>query len=146
MMGLWKSNRIWDGARCRVESRRSVRGFTLIEILIVVVVLGIIAALTVPHFGQATDEAEETAAHSQLNVLRGQVTLYWAKYGNITPLGSNMDQVIRTLTNEGMLAAPLSDSDPSSAGFQVSGGYTLIWDENTGTLDAYASDGSSSGW
>ena len=85
----------------RNSSTRTARGFTLIEILIVVVILGILAALTVPHFGQATDEAAETAAHSQLNILRGQVTLYWAKHGSTTPMGNTVEEVVQTLTDQG---------------------------------------------
>jgi prepilin-type N-terminal cleavage/methylation domain-containing protein len=125
---------------------RLSRGFTLIEILIVVVILGILAALTVPHFGQAAEEASETAAHSQLNVLRGQVTLYWAKYGSTTSMGVTVGEVVQTLTDEGMLSSSLNDEDALSAGFQVSGGYTLTWDPSTGALEALAPDGSSSGW
>jgi type II secretory pathway pseudopilin PulG len=118
----------------------------LIEILIVVVILGILAALTVPHFGQASDEAAETAAHSQLNILRGQVTLYWAKHGSTSSMGNTVEEVVQTLTDEGMLSSSLNDRDPLAPGFQISGGYTLTWNPSTGELEAITADGSSSGW
>lgn len=121
-------------------------GFTLIEILIVVVILGILAALTVPHFGQASSEASVTAARSQLNVLRGQVTLYLAKHGSITPLGNTVAEVVQTLDDADQLSSPLNDEDPGASGFQVSGNYTLTWDPNTGAVEAIAPDGSASGW
>ena len=54
-------------------ARRTGRGFTLIEILIVVVIHGIHSSIVIPQFSDATDEAQETTAHSQLKVLRGQV-------------------------------------------------------------------------
>ena len=73
--------------------RKKTRGFTLIEILIVVVILGILAAIVVPQFTNATEQAEETAAHSQLNVLRGQVSLYFAKHGTVSPLGQDINLV-----------------------------------------------------
>lgn len=122
------------------------RGFTLIEILIVVVILGILAALTVPHFGKAAEEASETAAHSQLNVLRGQVTLYWTKFGSTSAMGNDVSQVVQTLIDQRMLTGPVTDEEPARAGFQVAGGYTLTWDPSTRAIEALRPDGSASGW
>ena len=55
------------------------RGFTLIEILIVVVILGILAAVVVPQFSNAADDANDAAVRSQLQTLRGQIELYRAQ-------------------------------------------------------------------
>jgi prepilin-type N-terminal cleavage/methylation domain-containing protein len=52
------------------------RGFTLIEILIVVVILGIIAAIVIPQFRDATGEASETNLLSQLRIIRGQIAMH----------------------------------------------------------------------
>ena len=125
---------------------RRRRGFTLIEILIVVVILGILAALTVPHFGQAAEDASETAAHSQLNVLRGQVTMYWTKHGSTSAMGDSVDQLVQTLIDQRMLTGPVVDEDPRTDGFQVSGGYTLTWDQSTRAVEALRPDGSATGW
>ena len=135
-----ESARSESGVRCR-------RGFTLIEILIVVVILGILAAVIVPQFTNATEEAEETAAHSQLNVLRGQVSLYFARHGTIAPLGSDMNSVVDALSQEGLISSSPRDLDSNpSNGFQVPAGYTLVWNPDIWALDALASDGSASGW
>ena len=45
------------------------RGFTLIEILIVVVILGILAAIIIPQFASAQSAARATAMRSQLGTL-----------------------------------------------------------------------------
>ena len=58
------------------------RGFTLIEILIVVVILGILAAVVVPQFTNASDDANDAAVRSQLQTLRGQIELYRAQVGS----------------------------------------------------------------
>jgi len=51
------------------------RGFTLIEVLIVVVILGVLAAIVVPRFADARRDASVSAVRNQLQTLRGQVEL-----------------------------------------------------------------------
>ena len=51
-------------------------GFTLVEILIVVVILGILAAIVVPQFTSASNEAIKGALQSQLQTINTQVELY----------------------------------------------------------------------
>ncbi len=54
----------------------SQRGFTLVEILIVVVIMGILAAIVVPQFSQSSDDARFTSTVQNLQSLRGQIDLY----------------------------------------------------------------------
>lgn len=51
-------------------------GFTLVEILIVVVILGILAAIVVPQFTSASTEAVKGAIQSQLQTIESQIELY----------------------------------------------------------------------
>ncbi len=55
---------------------RTRRAFTLIEILIVVVILGILAAIVIPQFTDASNEAMEASVRSQLQTIRSQIELY----------------------------------------------------------------------
>lgn len=55
---------------------RRMTGFTLVEILIVVVILGILAAIVVPQFTSASNEAIKGALQSQLQTINTQVELY----------------------------------------------------------------------
>ena len=60
---------------------RARRAFTLIEILIVVVILGILAAIVIPQFTEASDDAAQSSVRSTLQVVRSQVELYKFKEG-----------------------------------------------------------------
>jgi len=55
------------------------RAFTLVEILIVVVILGILAAIVIPQFTNASEEASASSTSSQLQTLRSQIELYRIK-------------------------------------------------------------------
>lgn len=52
------------------------KGFTLVEILIVVIILGILAAIVIPQFTSASDDARRNSLTSQVQTLRSQVELY----------------------------------------------------------------------
>lgn len=65
--------------------QRINRGFTLVEILIVVVILGIIAAITVPQYASATQEASEKSAVHEVQRLRKAVEVYLIRHANVLP-------------------------------------------------------------
>lgn len=54
------------------------KGFTLIEIVIIIVVLGILAAVAIPKYQDITGEAKEAACRASLGALRSGVTIYYA--------------------------------------------------------------------
>ena len=66
------------------------RGFTLIEILIVVVIIGILATMVVPKFADARREASISSVRNQLQTLRAQVELYRAGNGGVLPSSTDL--------------------------------------------------------
>jgi len=57
------------------------RGFTLVELLIVVIILAILAAIVVPQFIASTQDAAEAAVDTNLRNLRAAVDLYYQQHG-----------------------------------------------------------------
>ncbi|HZW10854.1 MAG TPA: prepilin-type N-terminal cleavage/methylation domain-containing protein [Phycisphaerales bacterium] len=65
--------------------QRTRRAFTLIEILIVVIILGIMAAMVVPQFVNATYEASTKAAVHEVQKLRRAIEVYQVRNENLLP-------------------------------------------------------------
>jgi len=73
-------------------------GFTLVEILIVVIILGILAAIVIPQFTEASSDAKESSLVSNLQTLRSQMGLYKIQhddqYPNTGDGGATVDAVL----------------------------------------------------
>lgn len=65
------------------NSRKS--GFTLVEILIVVIILGILAAIVIPQFTNASQDARKSSLTSQLQTARSQIELYKLQHRDAMP-------------------------------------------------------------
>jgi general secretion pathway protein G len=69
----------------RWGSLRRHRAFTLIEILIVVVILGILAAIVIPQFSNASHVARENSLKDDLRYLRTQIAVFKAQHRDVPP-------------------------------------------------------------
>ena len=67
------------------------KAFTLVEILIVVAILGILAAIVVPQFQSHSQQAKEAAAKDNLRILRNLIELYAARHNDVPPGYINND-------------------------------------------------------
>jgi general secretion pathway protein G len=75
------------------------RGFTLVEILIVVVILGILAAIVIPQFTQASTEAKTNSLCSDLQTLRSQIELYKVQHNDTVPTAADFNDVMMYCTD-----------------------------------------------
>ncbi len=80
--------------------RTAKRGFTLIEILIVVILLGILAAISIAGFHGTTSSAREATARESLLQMRTQITAYCLHHRDVPPSGSSFVEQLTGQTNE----------------------------------------------
>src|SRR5690606_17367932 len=75
-----------SGGATMLNKRRE--GFTLIELLIVVVIIGILAAIAIPKFGATREKAYVSAMKSDLRNLQSAQEMYYAGPGEYNYLAS----------------------------------------------------------
>jgi len=74
-------------------------GFTLVEILIVVVILGILAAIVIPQFTDASSEARLSSLTSDLQTMRSQIELYKIQHSDDLP-GAGTATFVQAMTGQ----------------------------------------------
>jgi prepilin-type N-terminal cleavage/methylation domain-containing protein len=74
-----------------MENKTQDKGFTLVELLIVIVILGILATVTVFAVRGITDQGQESACNADQKTLQTAVEAYYAQNGNDTdPSGADL--------------------------------------------------------
>jgi general secretion pathway protein G len=68
-----------------MHAHKGNRGFTLVEILIVVVILGILAAIVIPQFSNASVSAKSSSLQSMLQTIRGQLEMFQLQHNGNYP-------------------------------------------------------------
>ncbi|MCK6373226.1 MAG: prepilin-type N-terminal cleavage/methylation domain-containing protein [Zoogloea sp.] len=66
----------------KIRRPRLQDGFTLVELLIVVVILGVLAAIAIPQFSASTDDSKAAALDATLSNLRTAIELYYQQHGS----------------------------------------------------------------
>ncbi|OHB67512.1 MAG: hypothetical protein A2Y77_13455 [Planctomycetes bacterium RBG_13_62_9] len=61
------------------------KAFSIAELMIVVAIIGILAALAIPYVGDHAAEAKEAAAKDNLRVLRDSIRFYAVRHGDVSP-------------------------------------------------------------
>lgn len=133
----------------RDTNRFRSRAFSLVEILIVVVILGILAAIVVPQFTTAANDARSGNIATQVQTIENQLELYKARNGSYptlaqlnAPTAVVMDAQGNPYQGWGILidghyikSPPLN---PYTNGFRVARNRSADWqyDQNSGRITA----------
>jgi len=126
----------------------------LVEILIVVVILGILAAIVIPQFSQASTEAKLNSLMSNLQSMRSQIELYKVQHNDNPPSLANFTAQMTGKTN---MDGTVSDTGEFGPYLQripnnpFTGSNTVVasgdgdwgYDEDTGKI--WAADGGTEG-
>ena len=99
-----------------MKAYRKTSGFTLVEILIVVIILGILAAIVIPKFTNASMEAKRSSLTSTLHTLRGQVELFMLQHGDKPPAitGTDWSQLLDATTYGSQPTGPYLSTTPTN--------------------------------
>ncbi|GJM22528.1 MAG: hypothetical protein DHS20C15_24430 [Planctomycetota bacterium] len=131
-------------------NRKNQQGFTLVELLIVVIILGILAAVVIPQFNSAANESREAAVTSNLATIRQAIEMYKVQHNDELPgnaTGVTLEQALTQTTdlagavvanNAGPFGPYLRNSFPASP---VDGVNTV-----TSAATTTAATGETTGW
>lgn len=71
--------------RARTGARRAASGFTLLELIVVVAVIGILATIALPALKNIPRRAAESVLKNDLRAMRDVIDQYYADHGNYPP-------------------------------------------------------------
>ena len=126
------------------------KGFTLVEILIVVVILGILAAIVIPQFTDASTQAKENSLSADLQTVRSQIQLYKIQHNDELP-GQQSAQGSVSFAQAMVGMTNISGTIQAAAGSGVYGPYlqtmpTNPFDNSSTVTEGTGTPGSGAGW
>ena len=87
--------------------------FTLVELLIVVIILGILAAVVIPQFSDASTDARFSSLQTNLSTIRGQIELYKLQHSGSYPTFANfVDAMTKKTDQDGTINAATGKYGP----------------------------------
>ena len=100
------------------------RGFTIVELLIVIVVIGLLALLVLNNVGGATAEARDAQRETDVQALHSQLEVYQAKNGFYPTTANIADEGAGGWVDTNLEGFDIAGAiDPSGAEINAAGGY-----------------------
>jgi prepilin-type N-terminal cleavage/methylation domain-containing protein len=118
-----------------ISLKRKESGFTIVELLIVIVVIGILAALVITTFSGIQKKARDTERTTDIKALHGQIEAYFAQNGYYPDLSNVTTTDLKGL-DAGALVDPKGGSLVAGAGDASHYGYAPSKDDGTACTTA----------
>jgi general secretion pathway protein G len=97
-----------------ISIRKKNSGFTIIELLIVIIVIGILATLVIVTYNGIQQKARNTKRNTDINAIQGQVEAYFAQNGKYPTLANVNDSTWRSTNMKGLDPNALKDPNGST--------------------------------
>ena len=134
------------------------RAFTLIEMLIVIVILGVLAMVIIPQISTSTDDAKLSTLRTNLTSMRNAVELYYAQHSSMYPATNGTYQTflqqLTRYTDAGGTVSATKDTTYKFGPYLKGGNLAMnpfnnkndaVIDASTADITVKASDGTT-GW
>jgi type IV pilus assembly protein PilA len=69
--------------------KKDQRGFTLVELMVVVAIIGVLVAIAVPVYNNATDRANRNAVEANLRIIDGAIAVHLLMNPRVAPTGGS---------------------------------------------------------
>ena len=94
------------------ERKQRRAGFTLVELMVVIVILGLLAALVAPRFLTVADEAHVSAAKAQISHFKTARTQYKPEFNEFPTSSDGLEALVSNAKNKNYLDADSVPKDP----------------------------------